>query len=187
MNNGSQFIPNINGRAGSWQVAHDPTPGATMFPPDGTFPMSDTGDPCRLLAARVDGGQFVLWGASFYVGLGGPYNASAYTGISFWAKVGPTSSNLVRIAFPDKDTDPAGGQCSTAPGAVNGCFDHWGKSLVFSQTWTKITLPFSELSQQAFGNLAPQFDPSTLFRIEWDIPVGAVFDIWVDDIAFLTE
>ena len=187
MNDGSQFIPNIHGRAGAWQVEHDTTPGATMFPPDGTFPMSDTGDPCRLLAARAYGGQFVLWGSSFLVGLGGPYNASPYKGISFWAKVGPSSTNFLRVAFPDKDTDPAGGLCSTAPGALNGCYDHFGKSIMLSTTWTKVTIRFTDLTQQAFGNLVAQFDPSTLFRIEWDIFPGATFDIWVDDLALLTQ
>lgn len=187
MNNGSQFIPNVHGRAGAWEVAHDGTPNATMFPPDGTFPMSNTNDPCRLLAARVYGGQFVLWGSSFYVGLGGPYNASAYHGISFWAKYGPNSTNLVRVAFPDKDTDPTGGLCNPTAGSANGCYDHYGKSIVLQPTWTKVTLRFTDLTQQGFGNLASQFDPSTLFRIEWDIPAGAMFDIWVDDIAFLTQ
>lgn len=168
-------------------MAHDSTPNAMMFPPDGTFPMSNTNDPCRLLAARAYGGQFALWGSSFYVGLGGPYNASAYRGVSFWAKVGPNSTNLVRIAFPDKDTDPTGGLCNPTTGSANGCYDHYGKQLILQPTWTKVDVRFTDLVQQGFGNLASQFDPSTLFRIEWDIPAGATFDIWVDDIAFLTQ
>jgi hypothetical protein len=173
MDKGSQFIPSVHGRAGSWQVAHDTTPNVTMFPPDGTFSMSNTNDPCRLLAVHV---------------LGAPYNASAYKGISFWAKVGPSSSPTVRVAFPDKDTDPAGGTCSTAPGApANGCFDHWGSQVPLSQSWTKVTVRFSNLTQAGWGNLVSQFDASTVFRIHWEIPAGATFDIWVDDLAFLTQ
>ena len=188
MDDGSQFIPSVHGRAGSWQVAHDTTPNVTMFPPDGTFSMSQTGDPCRLLAARVYGGPYTIWGATFYVGLGGAYNASAYKGISFWAKVGATASPAVKVSFPDKDTDPAGGTCSTAAGApANGCYDHWGKHLNLPTTWTKITIRYTDLSQDLWGNLVSQFDPSTLFRIQWEIPAGATFDIWVDDISFLTQ
>src|SRR5579883_952112 len=113
MNNGSPSIPNVHGRAGSWQDADDAT-GASLFPPvGGPFQMSDTGDPCRLLAVRTYGGPFLQWGATVYVGLGAPYNASAYKGVSFWAKAGASSSTGVRIAFPDKDTDPAGASCST--------------------------------------------------------------------------
>jgi hypothetical protein len=190
MDNGSQFIPNIHGRAGSWQGAHDTTPNVTMFPPDGTFSMSNTNDPCRLLAVRVYGGPFTIWGALFSVGLGAPYNASAYKGVSFWAKVGPSSSTGVRLTFPDKDTDPAGGICSTAPGAPpNGCFDHWGMPLspLLSQSWTKVTVRFTSLSQGGWGNLVSQFDPSTVYGIQWEILAGATFDIWVDDLAFLTQ
>jgi hypothetical protein len=186
MENGSQFIPTVHGRAGAWQVAHDTTPNGMMFPPDGTFPMTDTGDPCRLKAARVYGGGFVLWGASFYVGLGGPYNASAYHGISFWAKAGATSGSFLRVSFPDKDTDPLGGSCTGTTGA-NSCFDHFGKSIALTTTWTKITIRFTELTQQGFGNLVSAFDPATLFRISWDIPAGATFDVWVDDVSFLTQ
>jgi hypothetical protein len=190
MESGSQFIPNIHGRSGAWQTVHDSTtPNATMFPPDGTFPMSPTGDPCRLLAAHVYGGQFALF-SSFQVGLGGPYNATAYRGITFWAKVAPSTSNVIRVNFPDKDTDPASGICSTVSTPVvapNVCWDHFGKPVTFQTTWTKVTILFSELAQLGWGNLATQFDPATLYRIEWAFAQNAKFDVWVDDIAFLTQ
>jgi hypothetical protein len=190
MENNSQFIPNVHGRAGAWQVVHDATQGAKMFPPDGTFPMSPSGDPCRKLAVHVYGGQFTIFGSSFLVGLGGPYNASAYRGITFWAKAAPSTSNVVRVAFPDKDTDPSGGACSTVTMPVvapNSCWDHFGKYVTFPQSWTKITVLFSELTQLGWGNLATQFDPATLYRIQWDSPVGSTFDLWVDDLSFLTQ
>jgi len=37
------------------------------------------------------------------------------------------------------------------------------------------------------GRPASQFDPASLFRIEWEIPAGAIFDVWVDDVSFLTQ
>jgi hypothetical protein len=187
MNDGSRFIPNINGRSGAWNVIHDTvSPNAMMWPVEGTFPMSNTGDPCRLLAARTYGGGFTQF-AGFTMGLGGPYNASPYKGISFWAKVGTPSSPDLRVAFPDKNTDPSGGICSPVQGAPNQCYDYFAKALVLTTAWTKYTARYTELVQIGFGNRAPQVDPSTLFRIEWDIPAGATFDIWVDDIAFLTQ
>ena len=69
--------------------------------------MDKTGDDCRILAAHVYGGPFTVWGAGFGVGLGNPYNASGYNGISFWARSAVPLT--LQIAFPDKDTAVAGG------------------------------------------------------------------------------
>ncbi len=185
MNDGSQIIPSINGRAGAWQVYHDTTPGAMMFPADGTFPMSDTGNSCLLLAARAYGGPFVLWGAGFSVGLGSPYDATAYAGITFLARIGAGSTSVVRVAFPDKDTDPSGNRCSTVAGSATACFDHFGERITLSTTWTTVTIAFSDLTQDGFGNVVSQFDPSTLYSIQWNLDAGATFDVWIDNLALL--
>jgi hypothetical protein len=187
MNDGSRFIPNVNGRSGDWSAFHDTaSPNAMMWPPDGTFAMSDSGDPCRKLTARSYGGGFTQF-SGFEVGLGGPYDASKYKGISFWAKMGASSSPYLRVSFPDKNTDPEGGICSPTPGAANQCYDYFAKQITLTSTWTKYAARFTELVQIGFGNRAPQVDASTLFRIEWDIPAGATFDDWVDDLSLLTQ
>jgi len=182
MNDGDPFIPPINGRAGAWVSYHDATPNAKMFP-DGLFVMSETGDACRCSAARATGGIYTIWGSGFSVGLGGPYNASAYRGVSFWARstAGPT---VIRVALPDINTDPSGGRCDPTGGAM-GCFDHWGSRIMLGTDWIKVTIPFSSLSQELWGNLAPAFRADAVYSIQFNISVGSLFDLWVDDVALI--
>ena len=188
MNDGDRFIPQVNGRAGAWKDSDDGTPGSTMFPnPAGPFTMTDTGDACRKYAAYVYGGPFVDTGATFGFGIGGPYNASAYTGISFWAKIDGGTSSGLRVAFPDKDTQPDGGLCQPGVAGPTQCWDHYGKRITNLTTfWSKYFVDFSSLSQDAWGRQGTAFDPSTIYEVQFQIPVDAKFGIWIDDVAFFT-
>jgi len=93
---------------------------------------------------------FVDTGATVGFGIGGPYDASKYDGISFWAKIDSGSYGL-RVAFPDKDTLPDGGLCEgSAP--ENQCWDHYGYRITNLTTeWTKYTVSFSSLTQDGWG------------------------------------
>jgi len=102
-------------------------------------------------------------------GIGGPYDASKYDGISFWAKIDSGSYGL-RVAFPDKDTLPDGGLCEgSAP--ENQCWDHYGYRITNLTTeWTKYTVSFSSLTQDGWGRSGGGFDPSTIFEVQFQIP-----------------
>jgi hypothetical protein len=180
LNDGDRFIPRVNGRVGAWTDYHDASPNGKMFPdPNTGFVPTDTGDVCRKFAAYVAGTGYVLTGSGFWFGLGSPYDASKYTGISFWAKIDAGTSPGVRVAFPDKDTQPEGNICQ--PGT---CYDHYGYRVTLTTTWTKYTVPFSLLKQGGWGHAGTAFDPSTLYQVAFDIDVNATFGIWVDDVAF---
>lgn len=185
LNDGDRFIPGNSGRVGSWKDSHDGTPTGTMYPdPANPFTPTDTGDPCRKHAAYVKGAGFSDWGASLSVGLGGPYNASKYTGVSFWAKSDAGGSQVVNVTFPDKDTHPDGGLCKPNSVGAKQCYDHYGIRTTITPTWTKFTIPFKELSQEGWGMQGAEFDPATLFEVLFQIPESATFAIWIDDIAF---
>jgi hypothetical protein len=159
--------------------------GVPIFPPDNTlFQMSNTADPCHGFAARVYGGPFTIWGASFGFGLGAPYDASAYSGFTFMARTN-ASPLVITVQFPDKDTDPAGGLCDPSTNGPNYCFDHFGSPIMLSPGWTKYTISFGQLRQGGWGRVVPAFDPSSLRSINFLIPVGARFDVWVDNVAFV--
>ncbi|MGC9983890.1 MAG: hypothetical protein ABSF35_09680 [Polyangia bacterium] len=184
MDDGNAIIPFVHGRAGAWSDSHDATPGVSMFPdPNGVFTMTNTGDPCRKYAAYVYGGPFVYSGADFGFGLGAPYDASAYSGFSFWAKVDAGTSPYLNVAFPDKDTDPGAFICQTS--GTELCWDHFSHGVTLSSDWTKYTIPFTSLTQAGWGHLAAAFDPSTLFGVTFEISANATFGIWVDDVAFV--
>ena len=184
MDDGNAIIPFVHGRAGAWSDSHDTTPGVSMFPdPNGVFTMTNTGDSCHKYAAYVYGGPFVYSGADFSFGLGAPYDASAYSGFSFWAKVDAGTSPYLNVAFPDKDTDPGAFICQTSGAQL--CWDHFSHGVTLSTVWTKYTIPFKSLTQAGWGHLAAAFDPSTLFGVTFEIAANATFGIWVDDVAFV--
>jgi Carbohydrate binding domain (family 11). len=184
MDDGDRFILPGRGRSGAWKTGGDGTPGATMSPaPGGNFTMTDTGDPCRELAAYVKGFGYALDGASFSVGLGSPYNASAYRNLTFWAKVDPGTTPRLRVSLPDKDTHPDGGICQWS--GQNLCWDHYGLRVAFTTAWAQYTIPFSSLTQNGWGNLGAAFDPASVYEVVFEIPVNANFGIWIDDLAFL--
>lgn len=182
MNDGDSLIIFTNGRAGAWTTYHDTlTPNTKIFP-DGVLSMSYTNDVCHGFAAHVVGGPFAQF-AGFSAGLGGPYNATAYRGLTFWAM--SVTNTTLRVAFPDIDTDPAGARCSPAGGAT-GCFDHWGSYVVLNSGWNKITVLFTSLQQDGWGNLAPTFRADTVFSAQFNIAAPqSIFDVWVDDVALL--
>ena len=185
MNDGDRFIPQVNGRAGAWKDSNDGTPGATMFPdPAGPFTMTNTGDVCRKYAAYTYGGPFVDTGATVGFGIGGPYDASKYDGISFWAKIDSGSYGL-RVAFPDKDTSPDGGLCQGSV-AGNQCYDHYGYRITnLTTAWTKYTVYFNSLTNDGWGRSGGGFDRSTIFEVQFQIPKNGTFGVWIDDVALV--
>jgi hypothetical protein len=186
LNDDDRFIPSVNGRAGAWFDSHDSSPNAKMYPdPNTGFSPTDTGDSCRKFAAYVTGSGYVLWGADLWFGLGSPYNASKYKGISFWAKIDAATSSGLRVSFPDKDTQPEGNLCQTnVTSGTTACYDHYGYRPPVTTTWTKYTVAFSQLAQEGWGHAGSAFDPASLYQVLFQIPVGATFGIWIDDVAF---
>jgi hypothetical protein len=185
MNDGDRFIPQVNGRAGAWKDEGDATPSSTMFPdPTGLFTMTNTGDACRKYAAYVYGGPFVDGNPVFYFGIGGPYDASKYDGISFLAKIDSGSASGLRVVFPDKDTQPDGGLCqASVPG--NSCWDHYGKKIDITTTWTRYQVSFNELTQIGWGRAGAGFDRSTIYEVRFQLPSNAKFAVWIDDVALV--
>jgi hypothetical protein len=188
MNDGDRFIPQVNGRAGAWKDGGDATSSSTMFPnPAGPFTMTNTGDACRKFAAYVYGGPFVDGSPLFYFGIGGPYDASKYDGISFWAKIDSGSSAGLRVAFPDKDTQPDGGLCQLSGGA-NQCYDHYGYRIPapgLTTQWAKYTVFFNSLTTDGWGRAGAGFDRSTIYEVQFQLPGNATFGVWVDDVALV--
>jgi hypothetical protein len=147
-------------------------------------------------AVHVTGQGFQSWSevsASFGWGSrdGGPdqllpYDAHTRTGLTFWARVGDTSTASVRLNVTDKYSNDNGGICDkTVASGDTACYDHFGVSLSGLDTgWTQYRIPFAGLSQQLFGLPRPSVDTADLYSIDFLFPVGSVFDFWVDDISF---
>jgi hypothetical protein len=120
----------------------------------------------------------------------GSVDASAYTGIQFYAIVN-TATTGARLTVANLYTDPSGGMCTTA-GGTKGCYDSPAFQLTPSTTWTKYVVPFDKLTQIGFGNPSPlgaEFPKRAIVNLKWDIGIPkdgptAPWELWVDDLTF---
>ena len=179
----NQVAPN-KGRTGYWYTFADKA-GTTIQPAlGGTFAMSAGGAQGSAhsahMSGKIGGAAIVYGGMGFnFVDPKGAYDASAYKGISFWAKAGPGTTK-VRVKIPDVNTDQDGHVCTE-------CFNDFGTDIELTPTWTKYTLPFATLTQmQGWGAPHPgAVTKSKLYGVQWQVnSPGAAYDIWVDDIEF---
>ncbi|HVV53637.1 MAG TPA: hypothetical protein VHO06_28535 [Polyangia bacterium] len=183
---GNNQIVLLEGRDGPDYTYADTT-GTTITPAAGsTFVSATPGNAGSTRAAHFNGKLSTA--ATVWAGFGmdflapkGLYNASKYAGISFYAKLGSsTASSAVRVKLPDRNTDPTGGVCTQ-------CSNDFGADLTLTTTWTKYTILFANMTQQA-GWGAPRpaaIDPTGVVAVQFQVTApGATYDIWVDDVTF---
>jgi hypothetical protein len=200
------------GLSGGWYTYKDNTAAGMITPAVGVSPISAEeikgGGRCMggnsEFALHVLGGGFDDWGAgtgtdlSFQppeanapVGTMGKrvgFDASAYTGIAFWAKLGdtPGAAPGVRLNVKDIQTDPDGMMCSTAmPSGAMACHDDFGKNIALTSQWKKFTVLFAEMAQQNFGKKYEAIKKDALFAIQFQFSKSSKFDIWLDDMHFI--
>ena len=176
-------ITTKKGRGGYWYVFADKLGSTTTPDGSGTFAMTAGGASGSAQAARVSGkvgtGEVVFAGMGFnFLDPKGLYDATAYKGIAFWAKVGGGSVTKVRMKIPSVDTDPDGKSCKA-------CFNDFGIDLDLTTTWTRYVVPFSGATQLAgWGTPRPgALNPAKIYGIQWQVnSPGSSYDIWIDDV-----
>jgi hypothetical protein len=192
MEDNDSFILPREGRQGVWFTVNDGTPGA-MQTPGTPFTMSaiPAGRGASLYAARSSGHGFASWrpliGFWFHQPATGTkqfYDVSRYRGITFLARFvesdAATVATSVRVVMPDRDTDPDGMVCTGG-----GCNDHFGMNIVLTSQWTSYTILFGAMTQEGWGTQVARFDAVNAYGIEFEFPIQATFDCWIDDIAFV--
>lgn len=202
---GTARLAPAHGRSGSVYAVNDGTPGGEQQPAPlqparselrcGTPPCAD-GAPGSTRALHLVARGFVTWGALFgtdlaYVGGDPPrrtFDASGFTGVSFWARLGTSTANAVdrtiRFALPDANTDAEGGRCAKAGGALDACYNDWSRTIELTDAWTRYDVAFSTLQQGDFGMSFPAFRADAIYGLQWKLFPGAVVDLWIDDVAF---
>jgi hypothetical protein len=184
------ILSNCN-RVGFWFTFNDATASATQTPAQGAnfLPslIPNGGRGSSLHAAHTSGSGFTVWGAGMGFDLndqGGSstkqtYDASSFTGFTFWVMAGQGGATSVRFNVPTKATDPAGNICTPAA----KCNDHFGTTVNLTTSWTQVTVNFSQLQQLGWGTPAT-FQASQLYGVEFQFDPNKTFDLWVDDISF---
>jgi hypothetical protein len=174
-----------DGRSGYIYTYADPD-GTTIDPAGGAqFSMTAGGANGSQYALRMSGqlaSSSVVYAA---IGLNftdprGPFDASKYQGVSFFAKKGQGTTSKLRIKMPDKNSDPDGGVCAA-------CANDFGMQLSLSEEWQRFIVPFSALRQESgWGNPRPRSVASeAVFALQFQVnDKGRPFDVWIDDLAF---
>jgi hypothetical protein len=178
---GDTQITKLADRSGYWFTSHDDH-GSTIDP-----------TPLAPSAGGADGSQKAMhisgqtatgvgsWGSQLGANLVGEgvYDASDHAGISFKAKVGPSSTKKVRFKVADVNTHPDGGVCKN-------CWNQFGKNLDLTTEWREYRVTFDEMRQEAgWGDPFPAVVPSKIMGINWSIEPGRAFDLWIDDVQFI--
>jgi hypothetical protein len=185
-------IEQTDGRGGVWYLFDDGTTGTT-----GPTPLT----PSELSGAPADLGGFAMHitatgfsgtgtvgsglGVDFRAGKK-VYNASKFSGIRFWAKVGAGKNTKHRLQIADATTDAAGGKCNTAANAPNGtkCDDHFGIAETFTTAWAQYEVHFDELTQLGWGNSATEIDKAALYGLQFTAKPKLEVDLWLDQLEF---
>jgi len=196
MESNTSVLPAIAGRSGSWWAAGDDTAGASYAPAMNMLPERLPEARCESRhAMRFSGQGFADWGAlmglSFAYGVmpngqygAVPYDAHAHTGVTFWARVGDTSTNLVSLSVQGRLTEPVPRPCASAEPAGEGCVDGFSAPLVgLDTTWRRFELPFSGLAQH-HPRVEGTLDAGGLYALTFGFPPSTTFDFWVDDLSF---
>jgi endoglucanase len=177
LEDGDTQIVAQDGRQGSW-FAFDDGSGGTRSEPS----VKTGGADGSASAICIDGQGFTTWGGGIALDLNGPttprelYDASAYTGISFWAR---GSATQFRALVVDKYSDPAPMLCS-------GCYDHFQTPFTAGDSWQKYEFSWSQLKQQGFGDMQPNLCAAELFALQFQWPADASFELCLDNVAFTT-
>jgi hypothetical protein len=195
MEDGDGSILAKNGRVGAWYTYNDASMAGMQTPaPMVPYTMTAGGEGGSAFASESKGSGFAIWGAGFGFNLHDPgdgangsaktiYDGSAYKGIAFWAKAGAGSTQALRVNISDKDTDPAGGVCMPA----EKCNDHFGTDIHLTTDWAMYTVTFADIAQLGWGQSVAAFDPAHLYAVQFQVGKSTMFDVWLDNVAFLEK
>ena len=130
-------------------------------------------------------------GAVVYAGLGvnfvdpkGQYDATKYTGVTFWARRAEGSTGKVRLKVPDVNTD------KWRPGVCTESLRRLRRRLRLHPEWKQYVVPFKSMHQLAGWGapLKPHVAADKVYGLQWQVQVpSANYDIFIDDVRFTCD
>jgi hypothetical protein len=192
---GTGSVAQVAGRGGGFYMFNDGT--GMQTPAPGPLPDATEMPRCGgMYALCMSGHDFTTWGAGMGTDLGpvstdgmmtkSAWDASAYRGISFWAKANPGSAVAIRVSLKDANTAPEGGVCDPEmESGAEACNDDWGRNLNLTTEWAPYTILYADLAQSNWGKQFTAFDAEHVFSIQYQVNKGLDFDLCIDDLAFV--
>ncbi|MEI9941512.1 MAG: hypothetical protein WDO69_30195 [Pseudomonadota bacterium] len=191
--------PALQGRVGNWYAYGDGTGVGTE-----DIALINRGPSTNGLHAK--GKDFTSWGSGVGVDVNNsgagqatksPYDASAYSGVTFWARA--EAALTVTVVLPDADTDAAGQTCTTAGPPVGICDHHYFKSVQVTTIWQRFSVAFADLTLEPGGVPAPTafkpgpdaapppagVPPRGIVSVQFRVASGQDYDLYIDDVAFV--
>jgi hypothetical protein len=162
-----------NGSLTGWYEYKDSTASASLAP----LAIASPGANGTSKAIHLSGSGFQGFGA----GLGLMMvctDASAFQGITFWAKGTSGTSNdiALQVAIPATQAVADLGDCTSK------CYDHPSKKVLLTSSWQQYSVKFTDLAQAGFGN--PASYAGIIMALNWVSIEGPSLDFQVDEISF---
>jgi hypothetical protein len=182
-------LEQTSGRGGVWYPFDDGTVGKAGPVPLVCSPLSAAPAALGGYGMHITATGFTGWGSGLGVDFRAGkkvYDASKFSGIRFWARVGDAKNTHHRVQLADATTDKAGGKCNVAVNAPDGekCDDHFGINETFTTSWAQYVIGFDQLTQIGWGNPAPALDKAALFGLQITAKAKLEVDLWLDQIEF---
>jgi hypothetical protein len=198
MTNGTNAICTNQGRQGTWFTVKGSLASTTITPVENTtfnaWPLGADTRGGRTYGMRLAGTGFAGTSSANAFAIlattlttpNGAYDASGFTGVSFYAKskAGPTT---IRVNFETTETRDTmqGGDC-----VEPNCDDHFGQYVALTATWQQYSIAFQYTTQEGWGQVAqPNF--AHLWNIDFVYTAmanGATnpgnFEFLLSDLAF---
>jgi hypothetical protein len=174
---GDDFVLASEQRSGFWRWSRDtdkPGTAPALIPTEHPSPTKNNRN-----AVHVKGAVLRDWGASIEMKFDSScYDASAYAGVTFSAR-GPgriyISPREVGVIPPD-----FGGTCE------HDCYNGHALKIDLGKNFQTYEVRWSDVTQRGYGR--PPLDPKRLHDITFLIhPEDTPYDIWLDDVRFLTK
>ena len=202
MEDGNDFIHMVDGRNGRWSAGNDGTLNGVQFPAPNSWEMTAlermNERPGSRYAVYTSAQGFAEWGAFIHADLklwpDGPnlpdYDASAYAGVSFYARVSEQSNRAMTFKVLGADTDPRGGRCLEGGPPDTACYDHFKSDVFLTTEWKKYSIRFEQLHQGGFGLQVDALDLRRVYTLEFAFSPTQPddkFDVWIDDLEFIAR
>jgi hypothetical protein len=183
---GDGAIRSGDGRRGSW-FAYGDGSGGEQTPNGADVQGSESDRSAGGLALHVHGSGYSDWGSGigFPVSLeseGGRrclYDATAYDGVSFWAK-GDAQLDVLWIT-PAVIPREEAGRCD---GFIGGCYDSHSMVVSLDEEWSEYQVQFADMDQHGWGQDVGPLEPRELVSLQFQVPAGADYEFWLDDLRF---